>query len=134
MPMTLTSRPDRSSSRRTSSTSSWSPVWRWRTPGTERRWSSTRPPRGGAGASRRPTRDEREGLGMTSHDTYADLGEAAWRWVLDQVQWDDGPWIPETVPHSGGPPEQRDGMHSGIGGLAHVLAEVRASRAWSAEE
>ena len=63
---------------------------------------------------------------MTSHDTYADLGEAAWRWVLDQVRWDDGPWIPESVPHDGGPPEERDGMHSGIGGLAHVLAEVRA--------
>jgi Lanthionine synthetase C-like protein len=71
---------------------------------------------------------------MTSHDTYADLGEAAWRWVLDQVQWDDGPWIPETVPHAGGPPEDRDGMHSGIGGLAHVLAEVRATRAWTTEE
>ena len=55
---------------------------------------------------------------MTSHDTYADLGEAAWRWVLDQVRWDDGPWIPETVPHEGGPPEERDGMHSGIGGRA----------------
>ena len=25
-------------------------------------------------------------------------------------------------------------MHSGIGGLAHVLAEVRESRGWSAEE
>ena len=71
---------------------------------------------------------------MTSHDTYADLGEAAWRWVLDQVQWDDGPWIPETVPHDGGPPEERDGMHSGIGGLAHVLAEVRATREWTEEE
>lgn len=71
---------------------------------------------------------------MTSHDTYADLGEAAWRWVLDQVRWDDGPWIPETVPHDGGPPEERDGMHSGIGGLAHVLAEVRETRAWTEEE
>ena len=71
---------------------------------------------------------------MTSHDTYADLGEAAWRWVLDQVRWDDGPWIPETVPYDGGPPEERDGMHSGIGGLAHVLAEVRATREWTAEE
>jgi len=71
---------------------------------------------------------------MTSHDTYADLGEAAWRWVLDQVRWDDGPWIPETVPHDGGPPEERDGMHSGIGGLAHVLAEVREARAWTDEE
>ncbi len=72
---------------------------------------------------------------MTTSETYADLGAAAWRWVLDQVRWDDdGPWIPETVPHDGGPPEERDGMHSGIGGLAHVLAEVRETRAWTDEE
>ncbi len=71
---------------------------------------------------------------MTASDTYADAGEAAWRWVLDQVRWDDGPWIPESVPYDGGPPDERDGMHSGIGGLAHVLAEVRLARPWSAEE
>jgi hypothetical protein len=76
---------------------------------------------------------------MTNPATYADLGEAAWRWVLDQVRWDDlGPWIPVSVPdegpHEGGPPEDRDGMHSGIGGLAHVLAEVRESRSWTDEE
>jgi hypothetical protein len=69
-----------------------------------------------------------------SPGTYADVGEAAWRWVLDQVRWDDGPWIPESVPHVGGPPEERDGMHSGVGGLAHVLAEVRKARAWTDEE
>lgn len=72
---------------------------------------------------------------MTDTETYADLGEAAWRWVLDQVRWDDdGPWIPESVPHEGGPPADRDGMHSGIGGLAHVLAEVRVARPWTDEE
>lgn len=71
---------------------------------------------------------------MTDADTYADLGEVAWRWVLGQVRWADGPWIPETVPHEGGPPEDRDGMHSGIGGLAHVLAEVRVARPWTPEE
>ncbi len=72
---------------------------------------------------------------MTTPETYADLGEAAWRWVLDQVRWDDdGPWIPESVPHDGGPPEERDGMHSGIGGLAHVLAEVREARPWTDDE
>ena len=72
---------------------------------------------------------------MSEHHTYADLGGAAWRWVLDQVRWDDdGPWIPESVPHDDGPPEDRDGMHSGIGGLAHVLAEVRETRAWTDEE
>lgn len=71
---------------------------------------------------------------MATPETYAELGEAAWRWVLDQVRWDDGPWIPVAVPHEGGPPEERDGMHSGIGGLAHVLAEVRESRPWTEEE
>lgn len=72
---------------------------------------------------------------MTAPATYADLGASAWRWVLDQVQWDEaGPWIAESVPHDGGPPEDRDGMHSGIGGLAHILAEVREARAWTDEE
>lgn len=72
---------------------------------------------------------------MSTPETYADLGEAAWRWVRAQVRWDDtGPWIPESVPHDGGPPEERDGMHSGIGGLAHVLAEVAQHRAWTPEE
>ncbi|WP_299921914.1 lanthionine synthetase LanC family protein [uncultured Nocardioides sp.] len=76
---------------------------------------------------------------MTTAETYADLGEAAWRWVLDQVSWDDGPWIPVSLgfdgrAHDGGPPEDRDGMHSGVGGLAHVLAEVRETREWTAEE
>jgi hypothetical protein len=66
--------------------------------------------------------------------TYADVGEAAWHWVLDQVRWDDGPWIPESVPHEGGPPAERDGMHSGIGGLAHVLAEIRETRTWTEDE
>jgi hypothetical protein len=72
---------------------------------------------------------------VTEPETYADLGDAAWRWVLDQVRWDDdGPWIPESVPHEGGPPEDRVGMHSGIGGLAHVLAEVRLARSWTDQE
>ncbi|NYE37553.1 hypothetical protein F4692_002686 [Nocardioides cavernae] len=73
---------------------------------------------------------------MTGPGTYAEIGEAAWRWVLDQVRWDDhGPWIPVSVPHEGAAPEDdRDGMHSGIGGLAHVLAEVREARAWTGEE
>jgi hypothetical protein len=72
---------------------------------------------------------------MTDPDSYADIGAAAWRWVLDQVRWDDsGPWIPASVPHEGGAPEDRDGMHSGIGGLGHVLAEVRETRPWTDEE
>ncbi len=76
---------------------------------------------------------------MTSRDleTYRELAEAGWRWVLDQVQWeDDGPWIPEAV--TAEPPTEipahRDGMHSGIGGLAHVLAEIRLTRPWTDEE
>jgi hypothetical protein len=72
---------------------------------------------------------------VTTPETYADLGEAAWRWVLDQVRWDDGPWIPVSVPPDGIPPaDERDGLHSGIGGLAHVLAEVRETRDWTDEE
>ena len=71
---------------------------------------------------------------MRSPEAYADLAEAAWRWVLEQVQWDAGPWIPGSVPHDGAPPDDRDGMHSGIGGLAHVLAEVRLARPWTDEE
>jgi hypothetical protein len=69
--------------------------------------------------------------------TYRELAEAGWRWVLDQVQWaDDGPWIPEAVTAEPATeiPDYRDGMHSGIGGLAHVLAEIRLARAWTDEE
>ncbi|HEY4568222.1 MAG TPA: lanthionine synthetase LanC family protein [Kribbella sp.] len=65
---------------------------------------------------------------------YGEVAEAAWAWVLEQVQWDhDGPWIPE---YGGGgkPDEYINGLHSGIGGLAHVLAEIRLSRAWTADE
>ncbi|TCO43915.1 lanthionine synthetase-like protein [Kribbella antiqua] len=68
---------------------------------------------------------------MTS---YGELGEAAWGWVLRQVEWDDeGPWIPEAA---GGdkPEEYRDGMHSGIGGLAHALAEIKLTRPWTVAE
>lgn len=76
---------------------------------------------------------------MTSRtpETYRSVAEAAWRWVLDQVRWgDDGPWIPVSVTD---PPDTqgswvRDGFHSGIGGLAYVLAEVRLGRQWSREE
>ncbi len=77
----------------------------------------------------------------SSPQTYADLAEAAWRWVLDQVRWDGGPWIPGSVPVSAvagsrpaEPPWDRDGLHSGVGGLAHVLAEIRLARPWTHEE
>ncbi len=76
---------------------------------------------------------------------YVATAEAGWRWVLDQVQWDDrGPWLPESTPldcstsASGSnvpaPPDVRTGLHSGTGGLGLVLAEVRLARAWTSEE
>jgi hypothetical protein len=72
----------------------------------------------------------------TAAGTYAELAESAWRWVLAQVRGDDGPWIPVAVSEDSvaRPPEDRDGMHSGIGGLAHVLAEIRWSRPLTGEE
>ena len=68
-----------------------------------------------------------------SADAYREVAESAWRWVIGQVGWDDGFWIPNAA---GDPdvPEDRDGMHAGIGGLAHVLTEIQLSRPWSAEE
>ena len=66
---------------------------------------------------------------MTPTDAarYRELAEAAWRWVLAQVEDEDGPRIPARVDVDTGlsePSEDayRDGLHEGIGGLAHVLA------------
>jgi hypothetical protein len=44
-----------------------------------------------------------------SPETYRDVAEAAWRWVLDLVRWDAGPWVPGTVtiPESAGPAAPR---------------------------
>lgn len=67
-------------------------------------------------------------------ETYRGTAERAWRWVLDQVKYDDGVvWIP---PSAGGEldPDERVGMYSGVGGLAHALAEIRLTREWTAEE
>ena len=59
---------------------------------------------------------------------YRELAEASWAWVLAQVRWDDdGPWIPLSVGDRE-PAWDRDGFHSGIGGLAHLLAELRLTR------
>ncbi len=71
-----------------------------------------------------------------TRQAYLAVAEAAWRWVLDQVRWDDGPWIPAsvTVPEVTDAPWDRDGLHSGVGGLAHVLAEIRLGRLWTTEE
>ena len=67
-----------------------------------------------------------------------DTAERAWRWVLDQVRTDEvGPWIPGRVTGTSAdetPPAYRDGMHSGIAGLAHALAEIRLHRPWTEEE
>jgi hypothetical protein len=71
----------------------------------------------------------------TSVSAYREVAEAGWGWVLAQVRGQDGPWIPAAASDEPGePPWDRDGSHSGIGGLAHVLAEIRATRPWSAEE
>jgi lantibiotic modifying enzyme len=68
-------------------------------------------------------------------DGYRALAECAWRWVLDQVGRDDaGPWIPENTSQTEPDDEYRFGMHSGVEGLAHVLAEIRLTRRLSAAE
>ena len=57
--------------------------------------------------------------------------------MLAQVRYDDlGPWVPLalTDPPQAAAAEDRDGMHSGIGGLGHLLAEVRRHRPWTDEE
>jgi len=71
---------------------------------------------------------------VTDPRRYRELAEASWRWTLDQVHYDeDGPWIPLT-PSDAEPAWDRDGMHSGVGGLAHALAEIARTRPWTAEE
>ncbi|MET8763764.1 lanthionine synthetase LanC family protein [Lentzea sp. NPDC004782] len=66
-------------------------------------------------------------------EKYWGTAEAAWRWVLDQIRYDDAVWIPRSV---GGELDQenRDSMYSGVGGLAYALAEISLSREWTAEE
>ncbi len=63
----------------------------------------------------------------------------AWAWVLEQVRWDSqGPWVPTAVPSSGdsppGPPEDRDSLYDGIGGLALALGEIKLAREWTEDE
>jgi len=70
---------------------------------------------------------------LRTAEAYRRVADAAWRWVLDQVRWDGALWIPQSVP-SQQVPDERDGVHSGIGGLAHVLSEIRSARPWTAEE
>jgi hypothetical protein len=70
------------------------------------------------------------------HDpaTYRRLAERSWTWALTQVRSDDeGLWLPER-PDQNERGEYPVGMHSGIGGLAHVLAEIRLTRPLTAAE
>ncbi len=73
---------------------------------------------------------------VTPAPAYRDCAEAAWRWVLEQVRADEGPWVPVSVtePPADAPAWDRDGVHSGVGGLALALGEVRLSRPWTDEE
>lgn len=68
-------------------------------------------------------------------DSYRELGEAAWSWVLDRIREDEGPWLPETVSEDPAPDapdpspaEDRDSLYAGIAGLAPVLAEIARYR------
>ena len=64
--------------------------------------------------------------------TYRELAERAWAWVLTQVrQGDEGMWLTE-YPGQTEPGEY--GMHSGVGGLAHTLEEIRLTRPLGAAE
>lgn len=50
-----------------------------------------------------------------SPERYRLVADAAWRWVLGQVRWQDGPWIPGSVaiPEVTDAPSNSAGMHSG---------------------
>jgi hypothetical protein len=65
---------------------------------------------------------------------FRDLAERSWAWVQTQVREGDGSlWLPER-PDQTEPGDYPYGMHSGIGGLAHLLAEIRLTRELTAEE
>ncbi len=65
---------------------------------------------------------------------YRDLAERSWAWVQTHIrETDDGLWLPET-PDQTDPGPYPYGMHSGVGGLAHVLSEIRLTRDFTAEE
>lgn len=66
--------------------------------------------------------------------TYRDLAERAWAWVQTQVHRDgEDLWLAEQ-PAQTEPGEYPYGMHSGIGGLAHLLTEIRLTRPWTDAE
>ena len=71
---------------------------------------------------------------LSAPSTYRGLAERAWSWVLGQVRHGaDGLWLPEQ-PGQPEPGTSAYGMHSGAGGLAHVLEEVRLTRSLTAAE
>lgn len=71
---------------------------------------------------------------MVDGDTYRSLAEASWRCVLAQVRGEgDELWLPEN-PAQSAPGDYPYGMHSGVGGLAHVISEIRLSRDLTPEE
>ena len=71
---------------------------------------------------------------MPAVDTYRVLAERSWSWAMAQVASDDaGLWLPEHTDQTE-PGDQPHGMHSGIGGLAHVLSEIRLTRPWTDDE
>ena len=66
--------------------------------------------------------------------TYRELAECAWAWVLTQVrQGDDGVWLTEH-PGQTEPGDFPYGTHSGVGGLAHAMEEIRLTRPLAAAE
>ncbi|HEU0286642.1 MAG TPA: lanthionine synthetase LanC family protein [Nocardioidaceae bacterium] len=66
--------------------------------------------------------------------TYRGLAERAWAWVLTQVKRSDhGLWLGEH-PGQTEPGDYPYGMHSGIGGLAYAIEELRLSRPLTADE
>jgi lantibiotic modifying enzyme len=70
------------------------------------------------------------------HDpqTYRDLAERAWAWALTQVRYaEQGVWLPER-PEQTEPDEYSFGLHSGIAGLAHVMAEIQLTRSLTSLE
>jgi len=66
--------------------------------------------------------------------SHLETAEAGWRWALDHVRYDDGgPWIPLSVDDAE-PSWDRDGVHSGVGGLVRTLTVISQVRPWTEEE
>ena len=71
---------------------------------------------------------------MRAPADYADVAEASWRWVLGQVRSGTGGlWLGEH-PDQAEPTDGSYGMHSGVGGLAHALAEIGLTRDLTSDE